>query len=142
MPIIGFNFDKIQVERSKKIEGKIEIKNNIGIKEVELEKLPLNNLNEVIKFIFEFSLIYEPGVGNIIINGHMLYTDDQKQIKEIVKEWKKDKKIKANLLQLLLNNVLQRCHVKSLSLAQEVNLPAHINLPVLQAVKAEKDYIG
>ncbi|MBI2671019.1 hypothetical protein HYX18_03520 [Candidatus Woesearchaeota archaeon] len=142
MPIIGFNFDKIQVERSKKVEEKVEIKNNLGIKDVEIEKLSINNLNEVLKFIFEFSLVYEPNVGNITINGHILYTDDIKIIKDIQKEWKKNKKIETKLLELLLNNVLYRCHVKSLTLAQEVNLPMHLNLPTIHATPQEKTYIG
>ncbi len=142
MPIIGFNFDKIQVEKLKNPSGKIEIKNNLGIKDVELEKIQLEGVNEVIKFIFEFSLIYEPEIGNIIINGHLLYSDEQKKMKEIVKDWKKEKKMQPQLLKNLLNNVMQRCHVKSLVLAQEVNLPTHITLPTIMEVKPDQTYIG
>ena len=141
MPIIGFNFDKIQVEKLKNPIGKIEIKNNLGIMGLELEKINVEGINEAVKFMFEFSLIYEPEIGNIIINGHLLYSDDLKKMKEIVKDWKKEKKIAPNLLKDLLNNVIQRCHIRSLVLAQEVNLPTHINLPILMDVKTDKNPI-
>ncbi|MEK6974228.1 MAG: hypothetical protein AABW41_03270 [Nanoarchaeota archaeon] len=142
MPIIGFNFDKIEVEKKKQVTEKIEIKNNLGIKDIDLEKIPLNNIEEVLKFMFEFSLVYDPDIGNITINGTILYSDESKKLKDIQKEWKKNKKIDTKLLEMLLNNVLYRCHVKALTLAQEVNLPAHLNLPSLKAAPADKAYIG
>ena len=143
MPIIGFNFDRIQVERTEgKIEGKLEVKNDLGIKKVEFEKSPIAGMGEIIKFSYEFSLKYEPNAGNIQINGSLLYTDEEKKLKDIVKAWKKDNKLNQELLQMLLNNVLYRCHIKSLVLAQEVNLPAHMNLPYLQKMTQDKNYIG
>lgn len=142
MPIIGFNFDKIEVERKKPVTDKIEIKNNLGIKDVDIEKLPVENIGEVLKFMFEFALVYEPDVGNISINGTILYSGDSKELKDIHKEWKKNKKIDTKLLEVLLNNVLYKCHVKALTLAQEVNLPAHLNLPSIKAAPADKAYIG
>ena len=142
MPIIGFNFDKIEVERMKDIVTKLEIKNSLGIKNITTEKFPLSTIDEVLKFSFEFNLNYEPGVGRIILNGHILYTDEAKKIKDIQKEWKKDKKIDSKLLEMMINTILQKCHLKSLILAQEVNLPLHMNLPSIQAQKSDKNYIG
>jgi hypothetical protein len=142
MPIVGFNFDKIEVERIKNITTKLEIKNSLGIKDITTEKLPISNIEEVLKFSFEFNLNYEPGVGKILLQGHILYTDEPKKIKDIQKEWKKDKKIDSKLLEIMINTILQKCHLKSLMLAQEVNLPLHMNLPSIQATKTDKNYIG
>lgn len=142
MPIIGVNFDKIEAERLKKSEAKIDIKNNLGIKDLEVEKFPVESMGEVLKFYFEFSLEYEPGIGKVLINGHVLYTEEPKKLKDIQKEWKKDKKINVKLLEQLLNVIIQRCHIKAVMLEQEVNLPFHIALPILQAPNKDKEYIG
>lgn len=136
MPIIGFNFDKIQAEKLLEIKEKIEIKNNLGIKDIIQDKIPVEGLDNVLKVTFEFSLEYTPNIGNIILNGHLLYTEDQKKIKDILKDWKKDKKIQTNLLELWLNAVLQRCHLKALTMAQELALPTHIQLPSVKAGSA------
>ncbi len=133
MPIIGFNFDKIQAEKLQDVKEKIEIKNNLGIKDIIQDKLPVEGLDNVLKITFEFNLEYTPNIGNIILNGHLLYTEDSKKIKDILKDWKKDKKVQTPILELLLNAVLQRCHIKALTMAQELALPTHIQLPSIRA---------
>ncbi len=129
MPIVGFNFDKIIVEKINKVEGKIDIKNDLGIKKVEQEKISLTPDEEVLRFTFNYGLIYEPKIGSISMVGHILYMDKPDAISNILKYWKKNKKAPKEMLPLLLNAVLSRCSVKALTLAQDVGLPPHLNLP-------------
>ena len=108
-----------------------------------IEKIPVKNTEQVLKFIFEFSLDYEPEIGKLQILGHILYLDDEKKIKDTLKAWKKNKEIDQNLMQQILNAALYRCSIRALSLSQEVNLPPHIAIPTLQPMsKNQKNYIG
>jgi hypothetical protein len=132
MPIVGFNFDKIGAKKDNKITGKIEIKNNVSIVSVEQEKLSITSSDDIIKFTFEFKASYEPKIGAIQINGHILYMDEPKKIEAIMKEWKKNKSIPKTLAPLIINTALGKSNIKALTLSQEVNLPPHIRLPLIK----------
>src|SRR3989344_7095642 len=132
MPIIGFNFDKIATERMASNLEKVEVNHKIRIKDLIQEALPIKKAEETLKFNFEYKVWYEPKVGNIFLEGHFFYVDDQKKIKEILTNWKKDKKIAQPLMQQLMNNIIIKCGIKALSLSQDVNLPPHIPLPTVR----------
>ncbi|MBT3691218.1 hypothetical protein HOG16_03185 [Candidatus Woesearchaeota archaeon] len=130
MPIIGLNFDKIGAKKDNKITGKLEIKNNIKISSVEQEKLSLTNSEDILKISFEFKVAYEPKIGGIQINGHILYMDEPKKIDDISKIWKKNKGLPKELSAQVINAILAKCNIKSLMLSQDVNLPPNIKLPM------------
>ena len=132
MSIIGFNFEKIMIERKGKINSQLKIKNNLSIVNVEQEKLNLTSSGDVLKFDFEYTADYEPKVGKISLEGHILVMDDPKRVKEVLGGWKKDKKLPKEMMPQILNTVLAKCNIKALGLTQEVNLPPHIKLPMLK----------
>lgn len=132
MSIIGFNFEKIMVEKSNKINSKLNIKNNLSIVNVEQEKLNLTNSGDVLKFNFEYTANYEPKIGQIALSGHILVMEEAEKVKEILEGWSKDKKLPKPLMSQVLNTILAKCNIKALSLTQEVNLPPHIKLPILK----------
>jgi hypothetical protein len=132
MAIIGFNFEKIIVEKKNKINSKLSIKNNLSIVNIEQEKLNLTNSGDVLKFNFEYTANYEPKIGQIVLAGHILVMEESIKVKEILEEWSKDKKLPKDLMSQILNTILAKCNIKALSLTQEVNLPPHIKLPMLK----------
>jgi len=132
MSIIGFNFEKIMIERKGKINSQLKIKNNLSIVNVEQEKLNLTSSGDVLKFNFEYTAEYEPKVGKIVLEGHILVMDDPKQVKEVLDGWKKDKKLPKEMMPQILNTILAKCNIRALSLTQDVNLPPHIKLPILK----------
>ena len=141
--IVGFSFTKLSAEKNEAAKGKIDINNNVTIKNVEEADLSLGKEKQnVVRFIFEFTSKYEPNVGAILFEGELLYLEDQKKIKEILSSWKQDKKVPKELMAGLLNTILTKCNVQALILSQEVNLPAPIPLPKVQMATAEKNYIG
>ncbi len=146
MTIVGFNFEKIQAERTSNLQGNINIRNNLNIIDVAQENLPIQKSEDVLKFTFEYVVEYMSDVGLIKIAGHILFMDDPKKTKEIIKYWKKEKKVTDEVMQQIINTILFRCSIKALSLSQEVNLPPHIPLPLLEKVpitkNSSKDYIG
>lgn len=143
MPIVGFNFDKITVEKINLIKGPVQVKNDMAIKNVEQHELVLGKKKEdVLKFSFEFSSKYDPKIGLIEIKGHILFMDAPSEIKRIMDGWKKKKVIPQDLMSHLLNTVLIRCNVKTLVLAHDVNLPPHIRLPTIKPKTDASKYIG
>ena len=144
MPIVGFNFERVSGEKKNIITKEVKIRNNASITNILEEKLPIEgSKGEVLKFTFEYITSYEPEIGEIELKGHILYLDDTKKIKEILKSWKKDKKIPQELMQQLLNIIIRRSSIKALTLSEELNLPPQIPLPKLTPLKPENnEYIG
>ncbi len=141
--IVGFGFTKLSAEKNEAAKGKIDINNNVSIKNVEESDLSLGKEKQnALKFIFEFTSKYEPDVGTILFEGEVLYLEDPKKVKEILNSWKKDKKIDKELMAGVLNTVLTKCNVQALILSQEVNLPPPIPMPKVQIANPEKEYIG
>ena len=141
--IVGFGFTKLSAERNEAAKGKIDINNNVTIKNVEEADLSLGkDKQNVLKFVFEFTSKYQPNIGNILFEGELLYLEDPKKVKEILSSRKKEKKIQKELMAGLLNTILTKCNVQALIISQEVNLPPPIPLPKVQISQPEKNYIG
>ena len=114
MAIIGFNFTKILVEKKSKIKGKVDIKNNVSVKDVEATDIPIGTSKQnALKFIFEFTSDYSPSVGQILFNGDVLYVDDPAKQTEVLKNWKKNKQVPKETMSEILNTVLMRCNVEA-----------------------------
>ena len=146
MPFIGFNFDRISAERKiddNKFKGNISVKHNLNIINLKEEKVSLDKTQEVLKFTFEFLLNYEPEVGIIKINGHLLFLDSSKRMKELIQEWKKNKKLPPEIMQGLFNTALTKSNIKALQLSQDINLPPHLPMPkLMREKKSVNEYIG
>ena len=142
--IVGFGFTKLSAEKNSAASGKIDINNNVSVKEAKEDSFFMGkDKQSIIKFIFEFTSKYEPSIGTILFEGEVLYLDEPKKIKEILSSWKKDKKILPEIMANLLNTILTKCNVQALILSQEINLPPPIPMPKVQiGQQEEKNYIG
>ncbi len=130
MAIVGVGFNKIMVERKKTPKGKVGIRNNIAIKKVEKADLSFGAANQKgLRFSFEYTSIYTPDIGEILLTGDVIDIMDVKKADEIEKEWNKSKKIPSDLMNSLLNAILNKCNIEALLLAREISLPAPIPLP-------------
>jgi hypothetical protein len=138
MTVVGFNLNKILVEKKKPIKGKVNISNNVKITNAEEQALSLGKTKEKgLKFSFEFSSKYEPEIGEITLVGDIVSIEDEKKVKEITAAWKKDKKLGPDLMTGLLNTVLAKCNIKALILSQEINLPPPIPMPKVKKAAAK-----
>ena len=144
--IVGFGFTKLSAEKGEIAKGKIDINNNVSIKDLQEDNFALgkDKQQNVLRFIFEFTSNYEPKIGKILFEGELLYMEESKKAKEILSGWKKDKKLPKELMGGLLNTILTKCNVQALILSQQVNLPPPIPMPKVQMAAAVegKDYIG
>ena len=130
MTTLGFNFNEIRVSRKEGVKGKINIKNNVAVKDIKEHNLNLGDESQsAVKFVFEFSSKYEPDFGEIILMGAVLFMEASDKIKKILDDWKKEKKVPKDIMTNILNMVLTRCNIEALILSQKVNLPPPIPLP-------------
>ena len=136
MPIVGFNFTKMDVERKGPLKGKIDIKNDVALKDVKEKELSIKGADQKgISFVFEFNSRYGNDIGHITLIGEILFIDNTQKVDSILKEWKKSKKIPKNIMTSLLNTALTKCNIQALILSQEINLPPPIPLPKVGARK-------
>lgn len=143
MPIVGFNLDKILGEKKAEPKKGMRATHNITISSLKEEKISLGKTQKSgLKFEFEYSVKYEPNIGDLLITGHILYIEEEEQIKEILKEWQKSKKIKPELASKIINTAIVKSTIKALSLSQDLNLPPHLPIPVISPQRKEQDYIG
>lgn len=124
--IVGFNFNKINIERRNLPIGKIKVSPNIDIKEVKEHTLPLKGNKKALNVNFEFSVKYEPNIADIMLNGDVLYMNDNKSVETAYNIWKKNKKLPEDISLEIVNYILIRCNVKALELSDELNLPSHL----------------
>lgn len=144
MAVIGFNFDKISVEKKNPIKGSVSVKNDISIVNVVKDSLVMGPKKEnILRFDFEFSADYQPDIGRIDIEGNLIFTEKPGEIEKILASWKKDKTIPTDLMTQLVNIAIMRSNIKAFSLAQDVNLPTHIRLPTIRPKDSvASEYIG
>ena len=130
MAVVAINFSKINIERKESISGKIDIKNNIAIKDVSSMNLNVAAAAQKgLKFDFEFTTKYEPDFANITFNGYVLFMADEKTVNAAVEGWKKDKKVDTAIMQPVLNAALNKCNIKALITAEDLGLPPPVPLP-------------
>ncbi len=133
MPVVGLSFEKIVVEKFGPVKGKVQVNNNVALKDVQKTDLSVGSTKHgALKFVFEFTAKYEPKLANITMNGFLTFFEKPEKIKEIVDGWNKDKKIPKETMSSVLNTVLSRCNIEAMLFAREVNLPPPIPLPKVQ----------
>ena len=129
MPVIGITFDKITGERKKSVVNEAITTNSspkiLDIKEREIEQLG----KKALAMKFEFLTTYAPEIGEIKIDGELLYlTDEHKKLLDL---WKKDKKLTEDSSVEILNTLFRRCLLKAADLADELQLPLPLRFPIV-----------
>ncbi|MBS3174682.1 hypothetical protein J4440_02270 [Candidatus Woesearchaeota archaeon] len=136
MAIVGFNFTKINVERTGKLDPKDKIANSINLLEIQEEKLPFSEGKGLLKLDFQFDITYGK-VGKMSLNGVVLLMDEPNKTKEILESWNKDRKLEQKVSTEVFNTILFKCNIKALQLADDLNLPAHFRIPLIR-IKTEE----
>ncbi len=132
MPIVGFNFDKIDAKKKKPVTPPVNVNTGVVVNDMKKEDAPVGKNESVIRIDFEFNVKYDPKIASIILGGHLLYLDEAKKVDEILKTWKKDQKLEGKIMQLFMNTILLKSNIKALQVGQDLNLPPHLRLPIIQ----------
>ncbi|MCK5039596.1 MAG: hypothetical protein KAR87_01345 [Candidatus Aenigmarchaeota archaeon] len=139
------NINIINISASNKIdfkkqEKKIEIGNMLSIKNV-VE----NTDSKTIAISFEFKIIYKTEkeeLGDVIFLGSLLWKEDDSE-NTFKTTWEKDKKLPEKHSFVIMNSILRKCILSAIDIAQQINMPPPINIPVIQEKKVQNiEYIG
>ena len=137
MKLIGFNITKISAEKLSNEFNELKIENNIQIEEINSTKADfLKKDEEVLQVLFNYSLNYNPNVAKLAFSGSIILLVDQKDSKDILKQWE-NKKISEEIKLPLFNFILRKISIRALELEDELNLPLHMALPSLKPKKKE-----
>lgn len=141
MKVIGFNYNKIGIERKKPLKGKIDVKYKVDVSKVEEEKLNILKDQPALKVSFKYEIFYEPKTAEIEFEGFVVLLVEKEKHKEILKSWKK-KKLPDELRVPLFNLILTKSNLRALQLEEEIGLPTHIPMPKVKAPESPKtDYV-
>jgi hypothetical protein len=141
MPVIGLKFDGIDAKR-KKENFKGEMKINTSPKIISLKEIDVNAIGKkALALGFEFSTQYNPEIAEVKVNGEIIYVNE-KQKSEILKNWKKNKKLPDNVGIEVLNHLFRHCLLKVATIAEDLQLPPPLNFPVIKPKTDQANYIG
>ncbi len=139
MSIISFNFDSFNAKKRKLIKGDIKVSFSPHIKNVKYIK---NQDNDALLMNFEFVVVYEPKIADIIVRGNLCYQlKDRKLKKQILKNWEKDKKLPYSIVEEVMRIIFVKCLTKIIYLTDELQLPPPIPMPKMEH-KSDMSYIG
>lgn len=135
MPIVKTQLRESHAKREL-IEGNVKLgklKNNIAVTNVR--EIPSGTKDsKVVAFEFTFTTDYsleEPknkNLGDIKVVGEVIYLDSPDKIDEILKEWKKNKKLKGSFLRNVLNVAFEMAQIEAIEQAKKVGLPPPVPL--------------
>ena len=133
MGIVGFGFSKFDCKRNPvNVAGGIEVKHNINIKSVEKTTLNVGgNKNDVLKIFFMFEIVYGENMGNILVEGDLIYADTKEIVDETIKSWDIDKKLNQTVSEVVFKFIYNKTAVRVLDLADSLGLPSPIPLPTI-----------
>jgi len=143
MNLLGVNLREISLKREN-MEGEIKIKNvknNINVVDINLKNVPVSETGKAIIFSFEYSTDYELAepkdtlFGSIRFVGDVAYSDTKKKMDDVIKSWKKNKKIDEKTLLPVLQAALNTVNVEAIYLSNKVMLPSPVRLPQIMPQK-------
>lgn len=136
MPVIGLSFTRIDASR-KGVQPTGEMKINSTPKITEVKEIDVRGLDKkALSMEFEFGTKYDPDVAEIRIEGNAIFM--AKDNATVLKQWDKDKSLPEEVSVEVLNHLFRRCLIKISSLADDLQLPPPIQLPMVKPKEEKK----
>jgi len=129
---MGFNLEKVNIERFKDNPENLKYNTKIDISNIEsLNSNFIKIKDEMIKISFKYNVTYEPEYAKLEIAGNLLLAVEPKLSRDVLREWK-DKKISEDFRLTILNIIIRKSSIKALQLEDELGLPPHLPFPILK----------
>lgn len=143
MPIVGYYIKSIDAKKRNPAKDRVDINTNVNIANMEKANVGIKNKEPSLDISFEFHTRYEPNVGEIRLEGNVMYVGPK--VNEAIKMWKNEKKILQDVDVEVKNFLLRKCMTIEINLAENMGLPPPLMFPtVVVGKKQEGDtrYIG
>jgi hypothetical protein len=131
MMIVGDKITKVDAQRGK-LEAGIKIETKPEITKVTSEDLFAAGEKRTGALVeFKVNTSYGKS-GHINLDGGVFITGEDKELKDLQKGWKKNKKLDERIAAVLLTKILEIGLVTSIPLSKTLGLPAPLQLPRVQ----------
>lgn len=127
MPVLGIRMNKLEASRNPTVvpEGPIRIAPSQRI--LDIKENQINSVSgkaKIIEIDFEFNVIYDPPVGDIRLNGTVIYQATEDIRKKIIKTWKDKKRIAPEVEKEIIANLTSRAFLIAMNCAREIGVPS------------------
>jgi hypothetical protein len=144
LPILAFAFKSVSADR-KEVKGQAEsinIDSTPMITSVKETDLPMMEKQKGLLIEFEFNTTYKPEIGRMKFAGELMYTGED--LKKIMKDWQKDKKLPVQTDAEVKNFLFKRCLTLAVNISDQLQLPAPLGFPTIMLKKddGKTNYIG
>lgn len=131
MGILSFRLTNIEGSIGEVSTGELKISSSLPkIKNIAEKEIGIaGNMTKVLAIKFEYKTKYEPTNAKINIGGELLYND--KNQKEILTKWEKEKKLDEKISLYVINYIFRKCLVQSVKIADDLQLPSPLKMPEL-----------
>lgn len=142
MKLLGFNFNKISIEKlssSPKAE-ELKVSTNINIIDITSIKADLiKTKDELVSVKFDYTINYEPDFAKLEFSGDILVEVEPRLIKDVLKDWK-TKDIPEEFKIFIFNLILIKASLKGLELEEDTNIPFHMPFPSIPLKDKDKKF--
>jgi len=135
MPIVGLSFNSIEAKRKTLPRGEIKVNSSPKVNDIKEVDMPSLG-KKALSLNFEFLTEYQPDIGNIKVEGEMVYMADSNA--KILAQWKKSKTLPEDASVEILNQLFRKCLLKVSNIAEELQLPIPIQIPRVMAKEKEQ----
>lgn len=145
MPIIGFHVKSISAEKRNFPKDRVDINSTPSIVSVSKTAIGLKKKEDALDIGFQFTTKYEPDVGEIKIEGNVMFIGNK--LENAMKLWKKEKKLLPEIEVEVKNFLFRKCMTIGINLSENMNLPPPLMFPTViinknQKKESDMRYIG
>lgn len=115
---------RVECKRNSEIESNYRLSYHIDIPKRAIEK-------KVLRLDYVFTLNYVEALGDITVEGTIIYKDSPKNLKNLDEKWKDALDVQHKLYNIIFRNSV----VMVMDMARHVGLPPPIKIPVLNPEK-------
>jgi len=133
MAVVGIKVNKIEGNRNEqaKIDGPVRIGSAPRILSITESQMNSGTGKvNVLEISFEYFTNYDPALGNIRVDGSIMYQANEDARKDIMSSWKSDKGLPKEVSTEVLTQMTQRSMLITMTMARELGLPSPLPLKI------------
>lgn len=128
MPTVNYRIDRIEGSRTGDEAKSVDVKSNFAILSVKMDNNP--NIGDFLNVSFRFEVGYEPNLGNMKVEGTLLYSE--KDLDKMVTIKKDTIKLGSEVVKDVTNSIVRESLLEIIELSKKLRLPVPIRLPRIE----------